>query len=238
MRQQLLRFSSSIAVLFVPVVAHAQSKFEGSITMALMARQGTTEVTYLVRGDQLRVDMPAAGGMTGYLVRDAGKNAMTMVMPSQRMYMDLGALQAVMPDAATQAATTPDIKRTGKMETIAGVECEHVIVTAKEGQYDVCGAKGLGSFAPSSPMGRGNSGPPGLDRLGKDFFPLKVQKVGGEVAMQVTKIEKKSLDASLFAVPDGYQKMQMPGRPQRWNGGALIRSTAHPFHRAHYPSIL
>jgi len=213
MRHQLLRFSSSVAVLLVPVVAHAQSKFEGSITMALTARQGTTEITYLVRGDQLRLDMPATGGMTGYIVRDAGKNMTTMVMPSQRMYMDLGALQAMVPEAATRTTKSPDIKPTGKKETIAGVECEHVIVTADDGQYDVCGAKGLGAFASmSSPMSRGNSGPPGLDRLGKDFFPLKVQKVGGEVAMQVTKIEKKSLDASMFAVPEGYQKMEMPGR--------------------------
>lgn len=214
MRQQLLRFSSSTALLLLPVVAHAQSKFEGSITMALGAPQSRTEVTYLIRGDQLRADMPAAGAMAGYVLRDAGKNVWTMVMPSQRMYMDLSAMQAMMPDAAAQSAKAPDIKPTGKKETIAGVECEHVIVTANDGQYDVCGAKGLGAFSSmSSPMSRSNSGPPGLDRLGKDFFPLKAQKVGGDVLMQVTKIEKKSLDASMFAVPEGYQKMQMPGRP-------------------------
>jgi len=202
-----------MALLFVPVIAHAQSKFEGSITMALTAPQGTTEVTYLIRGDQLRFDMPGGGGRAGYVIRDAGKNATMMVLPSQRMYMDFGALQAMIPGGATQAVKTPDIKATGKKETIAGAECEHVILTASDGQYDVCGAKGFGSFATmSSPMSRGNSGPPGLDRLGKDFFPLKVQKVGGDVAMQVTKIEKKSLDASMFAVPEGYQKMEMPGR--------------------------
>jgi Domain of unknown function (DUF4412) len=214
MRHRLLRFSSSTALLFMPVVVHAQSKFEGSITMALGAPQGRTEVTYLVRGDRLRVDMPGGGGMAGYVVRDAGKNVTTMVMPSQRAYMDLSALQAMMPDAATQAAKTPDIKPTGKKETVAGVECEHVIVAANDGQYDVCGAKGLGSFSSmSSPMSRGTSGPPGLERLGKDFFPLKMQKVGGDVLMQVTKIEKKSLDASMFAVPEGYQKIEMLGHP-------------------------
>ena len=212
MRRQLLRFSSSIALLLVPVVAHAQSKFEGSITMALMAADGTTEISYLIRGDQMRFNMPRGGGMDGYVVRDARKNTTMVVMPSQRMYMDLSALQAMMPGASEQAAKTPDIKITGKKETIAGFECEHVIVAAPDGQYDVCGAKGLGSFSPGSPMSRGNSGP-GLDRLGKDFFPLKVQKVGGGVAMQVTKIEKKSLEASTFAVSEGFQKMEMPGRP-------------------------
>jgi hypothetical protein len=208
-----VRLSSIVALVCLPVVAQAQSKFEGSITMALTAPQGTTELTYLIHGDQLRLDIPGGRGMTGYVVHDGGKNTTMMVMPSQHMYMDLSAMQAMMPGASAQTAKTPDIKPTGKKETIAGVECEHVIVTAPDGQYDVCGAKGLGAFSSmSSPMSRGNSGP-GLDRLGKDFFPLKVQKVGGDVAMHVTKIEKKSLDASMFAVPQGFQKMEMPGRP-------------------------
>ena len=206
-----LRFSSTVALLCLPVVAQAQSKFEGSITMALTAPDGTTEINYLVRGDQIRFSMPGGGGM-GYVVRDAGKNTTMVVMPSQRMYMDVTAMQAMVPGAAAKAAKTPDVKLTGKKETIAGVECEHMTVTAPDGQYDVCGAKGFGSFASLSPMGRGNSGS-GLDQLGKDFFPLKVQKVGGGVSMHVTKIEKKSLDASMFAVPEGFQKMEMPGKP-------------------------
>ena len=214
MRRQLLRFSSSIALLLVSAVAHAQSKFEGSITMALGAPQSKTELTYLIRGDQLRVDVPGAIGMGGYVVSDVGKNSVMMVMPSQRAVMDLGPLQAMAAGGAAQAAKTPDIKTTGKKETIAGTECEHVVVTVSGDQYDVCGAKGLGSFSPmSSPMSRGNSAPPGLDRLGKDFFPLRMQKVGGDVLMQVTKIEKKSLDASMFAVPEGYQKVELLGRP-------------------------
>jgi hypothetical protein len=216
MRHHLLRFSPTIVLACLPVVAQAQSKFEGSITLALMSSQGTTEMTYLIRGDQLRMDAPARGAASGYVLRDGSKNVTTMVMPSQRMYMDLSAIQAMMPNAATHGAKAPDIKVTGKKETIAGQECEHVIVTSDDGQYDVCGAKGFGSFAqPSSPMNRGQSGPAGLERLGKDFFPLKVQKVGGEVSLQVTKIEKKTLDASLFAIPDGFQKMEMPGRRPR-----------------------
>jgi len=34
-----------------------------------------------------------------------------------------------------------------------------------------------------------------------------------QVVLEATKIEMKSLDASLFAVPAGYSEMRMPGRP-------------------------
>src|SRR5262245_52939793 len=119
MRLHLLRFSSTVALVCLPVVAQAQSKFEGSIMMALRAPGGTTEINYLIRGGQIRFDMPGGGGMAGYVVRDAGKNTTMVVMPSQRMYMDVSAMQAMMPSAAAQAAKTPDIKVTGKKETIA-----------------------------------------------------------------------------------------------------------------------
>ena len=41
-------------------------------------------------------------------------------------------------------------------------------------------------------------------------FPLKVSRAGGATIMEVMKIEKKSLDADLFAPPADYQKMEMP----------------------------
>ena len=57
-----------------------------------------------------------------------------------------------------------------------------------------------------------------MSSLGQfDGFPLKVQKVGGETVMVVTKIERKPLDEHLFAIPPEYQKIDMSGmgRPAR-----------------------
>jgi hypothetical protein len=223
-----MRFSSralSLCLLVLPAVAAAQSKFEGVVTVSMMSARGNNDVSYSIKGDQLRMDMAGPGGQTIYMLRDASKNVNAMVMPEQRMYMDMSAMQGMIPPGAAgtpQTGKAPDITMTGRKETIAGYECEHMIVASDDGEkYDVCGANGLGSFmTPGGPMGmgggrgRGMGGPPGLDRLGRDFFPLKVQKVGGEVALQVTKIEKKSLDNSVFAIPDGFQKMD-PGMMRR-----------------------
>ncbi len=63
--------------------------------------------------------------------------------------------------------------------------------------------------------GRGAEPPPAWQKLGRDAFPLKVQRAGDNIAFEVTKVERKSLDASLFSVPDGFQKFDMGrmGRP-------------------------
>ena len=40
--------------------------------------------------------------------------------------------------------------------------------------------------------------------LDKGMFPLKVTK-NGETLLEVTKVEKKKLDATLFLAPEGFQ---------------------------------
>ena len=84
---------------------------------------------------------------------------------------------------------------------------------------DACLAHGLGSFmsAPSvNPMaGAVTSSSDWSSKLGKDAFPLRVTK-GNTTIMEVTRIEKASLDPSLFVAPDGWKKfdvLNIPGMP-------------------------
>src|SRR5262245_32410823 len=149
MRSQLLRISLGAALVCAPATLVAQ-KFEGAITIALTTPQGTNEMTYLIKGDQVRIDLPGRGGMSGYMLRDNSKKLNAMVIPSQSMWMDMQAMPGTNP---TAAAKTPDIKSTGRKETIAGYECQHVVIAAEDGQYDVCAAAGLGSFVMGQPMG-------------------------------------------------------------------------------------
>jgi hypothetical protein len=196
-----------------PAAALAQGRFEGVITARMTAGQGGTDVAYSVKGDQFRMDVAGRSGMSMYMLYDAAKTSTLMVMPTQRMYMEMGQVGA----EQQGDRKVPDIKMTGKKETIAGYECEHMLITSDNEQWDVCAAKGIASFrAMTNPMGRG--APAAVNawqRLGKDMFPLKVVKPGAEVTFEVTKIEKKSLDNSLFAVPDGFTKMDMGGMGRR-----------------------
>lgn len=204
---QLLR--RALAIACVPAVLSAQAKFEGTITAKMSAAAaGSADVTYFVKGDQFRMDMAGRGGSM-YVLRDQAKNTTYMVMPAQRMYMEMPIPST--PDAAEAKPT--DVKMTGRKETIAGVECEHAIITSDKVEYDACIAHGLGMFpVVNNPMGRGRDTPAAWQKLGRDAFPLKVQRAGDQVNFEVTKIERKPLDASLFAVPDGFQSMGGMGR--------------------------
>lgn len=199
-----------------PSVAIAQApKFEGVVTMVIRNNGMANEAQYSVKDGQVRMDVQT-GGMQVYMLMAPADGKVVIVMPMQRMYMDQS-VDGMMAAAGTKAKDMkkPDIKMTGKKETIAGYQCEHATVTDDTGHVaDACVTKDLGNFMlPGGPMGRGGqAGWQGA--LGDGAFPLKVT-VDNEVAFEVVRIEKKSLDDSIFLLPNGFQKMQMPnmGRP-------------------------
>ena len=202
-----------------PARAAAQSAFEGVVTFQVNAGpDGQQTMQYSVKGDKVRMDI-SARGMQMFALFDGATKMMDMVIPMRQMYMERSTEDAqAMTDSAVAASK---IDWTGRKETIAGYECEHATFTDDKGQStDVCLAKGLGTFVPISggPGGRGrgamSSGWEG--RIGQQF-PLKVMQ-GGEVEMLVTNIEKKSLADSLFTIPNGYQKMEMPMGGRRGGG--------------------
>jgi hypothetical protein len=196
----------------MPLAAHAQASFEGTVAMRLFAPSANMDMLYSVKGSRVRADF-TAGGSAMYFIRHGDKNE--MVMPASKMYMEQS-ISASMAAGTGTAGKSPKITRTGKKETIAGWPCEHMLVTGEDGVTDACISQGLGTFlSAGNPMAaRGRAADP-MASLGKLGFPLKVQKAGGETIMQVTKIEKKALADSLFVVPADYTKVEAPGATGR-----------------------
>ncbi|HEY4305182.1 MAG TPA: DUF4412 domain-containing protein [Gemmatimonadaceae bacterium] len=215
-RRAVVGLLSSLLFVLPVVTAHAQ--FEGAITMHVASgREGGADMTYLVKGSQMRIDI---GNATMSMFMLAKEGEMTMVMPAQKIYF----AQPVIADAvkAQTSGSKYSIKPTGKMETIAGYKCEHYTMSGgPDGDVDACLSKDLGTFMrPINPMGgRGASSTSDdvLTHLGGNVFPLKVAKVGGATTLEVTKIEKKPLDAGLFTVPSDFKKLDINamrgGRP-------------------------
>lgn len=205
------RRACALAVVCLPASLAAQSKFEGVISVRLAGAQGAAEGTYSVKGDQVRMDLQNNGLMIAYTLMGGAGSPVSVVMPGQRVYMEMP--QAAITGGARGKAVeqqVADVKMTGKMETIAGYQCEHMLVTSDKGSaFDLCVTKELGAFAMmGSPMQRAAPSP-WQKAVGGNFFPLRVQQVGGDVALEVTKIEKKRLDPALFTIPEGFQKIDM-----------------------------
>ena len=213
------RTSSSLLVAALAVAtlgalpAGAQNTFEGVVTFQVNTGSGGEQsMQYSVKGNKVRMDV-SAQGMQMFTLFDGNSKTIDIVIPTRQMYMERSAADAQ--HVADSAMANTKIDWTGRKETIAGYECEHANITDDEGKTtDVCLAKGLGTFVQmgSGMGGRGRSGGMGggwEGHLGQ-AFPLKVER-DGAVEMLVTNIQKKSIDDSIFSIPDGFQKMTMPG---------------------------
>lgn len=207
------------AIVSMAGVARAQD-FEGKIVVNVRAPVGMQAMTIYTKGALSRTELTTQMGAMA-IINDAAKKEATTIIDERQMYMKRSTDMPAMGNPNAPPRKPAEIKRTGKMETIAGYSCEHVTVTEVNGDViDACVAKGLGAFSPmGGGMGRGGRGgggaggpggnPTGWTRdMEKGMFPLKATR-NGETLIEVTSIERKSLDASLFAPPAGYT--EMPG---------------------------
>lgn len=223
--------------------AAAQS-FEGVIEMQMKGpnQDSPMPVKYFVKGGLVRMEMQSPRGEMA-TIHDTKNKKMIMLMPQMQSYMER-TMDVPAQGQPSGDAKKSEITKTGKTEKILGYDCEQFIMKGEKGDTEMWAAKGLGTFmrpGMSGPGGRmggpggGPSGPGGMrggmgggQKLAaweeefrtKGFFPMRVVSHGAdgkeESRMEATKIEKKELDAALFKVPEGWQKMEMPmmGRPR------------------------
>lgn len=206
----LLCAAAPLAAPLTPPLA-AQS-FEGTVTMNITNDDGASHtMNFMLKGGKMRFD---PGGAQVSVIIDPVAQRMTVIMNAQKMYMQRDFSGAVPAMQQMAAGKGPAVVKTGKFEMVAGYKCEHMTLTDTDGRsVDACMSSEFGGFrmpAASNPMAPQEEAG-WLTELGDHSFPLKVTK-GGKTIMEVTAVEKKSLDAALFAPPDGYQSFAMPVR--------------------------
>jgi hypothetical protein len=207
-----------LSLLALSAVLSAKS-FEGKIRLQMTAEGNKTMfLNYFFKESLMRTDMEVGKGQFTSLV-DTVKREITILMPDQKMYM-----VRPMPETSKREGGEPsrdaEIIRTGETEKILGYKCEKIIIKSKEGTSDVWGAEGIGSFVGvnSNPMGKPaprNAWETALADRG--FFPLRMvhRDISGKerMRMEAVAVEPQSLPASIFAIPEGYQKFEMPTMP-------------------------
>lgn len=220
----LLRLTA-VATLFTASVCSAASAFEGKVSFAITSgKDKPISMDYSIKGNKLRTDTTVDKHHMSTIF-DVEKLEMLMLMPEQKMYMVMPIKKAV--EKATRKNEEPDvdIEATGKTDTILGYKCEQLLVKDKKTVTELWVAQGLGVF-----MGLGQNGPMGGGPFGggksakaakweevlrdKGGFPLRVisndAKGRQSFKMEATKIEKGSVPDSVFQVPAGWEKFQMP----------------------------
>ncbi|MBI4428140.1 MAG: DUF4412 domain-containing protein [Ignavibacteriales bacterium] len=219
----------TLALCMLFSVAVAQ-QFEGVIEMQIKGQnqESSMPMKYMVKGDFVRTESQTPRGEFA-MIMNMKERKMIMLMPQMNSYMER-TIDSVAPPP--EGSKKPEFTKTGKSEKILGYDCEQYVVKEDNWETEIWAAKGLGTFMRprmGGPMGGGRGG---MGRGGqtpaaweeeiraKGFFPLRTLTRNAEgkeeARMEVTKIEKKALDASLFKAPEGWQKMEMPmmGRPR------------------------
>lgn len=211
--------------------------FEGLITSKMTTGNQQMEIKYAIKGSRTRIETQLAAGGTqmGAVLMDFDSGTQTMLIPQMKTYTTVnwneeGGVKNMVEKMTdnTSFKATP----TGKTETIAGHSCTHWILGEKQ-DTDACLAKGLGYFGGGGDSGSvfeklrnfalGNkakaalqSNPEFLQFVEGGVFPLKlsiIENGQSRTLMEVTRVERKPLDDSIFAIPPDFKKMEIPGMP-------------------------
>lgn len=215
--------------------------FEGLITSKMNTGGQPMEIKYAIKGSRTRIEtqLAAGGSQMGAVLMDFASGTQTMLIPQMKTYTTMnwneeGGLKGMAEKMAEKAGSGDSFKATptGKTETIAGHTCTHWILGEKQ-DTDACLAQGLGYFGGGSDSGglfdqlrsfalgdkakaALQSNPEFLKFVEGGVFPLKLATIENgqsRTIMEVTSVERKPLDDSLFAIPADYKKMEIPGMP-------------------------
>ncbi len=213
-------FFTLLLFLFSPVKSFSQS-FEGEIVMKITDKDQDQPQTvdYYCKGSKIRFESKGNEGMGGAMVLDTKTYDALILMPAQKMYMTYNYKSVLgnVRDTMSKAMEKGNVKMTGETKDINGFTCEKWTFKDDDGTTgEAWMTKGIRNFFFfSNPMGGESDEPDWQKKLTNEgYFPMMVttKNADGEVesTMEVTSIEKKSLNESLFTPPPDYKKMEMP----------------------------
>lgn len=202
-------------ILLLPAL-QAKDFFEGTYTLNFSADGESYSTDFWVKEGNMRMKVDHMGNAGEMIMRD-GMQSMLIIMPAQKMYMEMPIELDNMPDVAVpdeEDLKSNPFKKTGETKKIHGYTAHQFIFEQGVDRMEVWASDELGSM----PLARN----PMLDSLnsvmrevtGLDaFFPLEMigyERGRKSYSMKVEEIEKKELPDSLFTPPANFRKMTMP----------------------------
>jgi hypothetical protein len=186
---------------------YAAGFFEGEVDYNLNSKQHDGTVSYFMKGKKI-LAKTITNGYTGDVIIDMEAREITMIMTAQKMYTTI-----TLPPSNSSTLGKGTFTDTGRSDVILGKTCEEWLYQGPKGSSSVWGAHGLGNFFAFG--GRPNDPSAAWADAVKHngLFPLKVisKDADGNVmmTMEATKITPGTLEASLFQVPAGFNKMDL-----------------------------
>ncbi len=201
-------FALSVLVFTFTKTIYSQDQFEGKVTINVYDEGKAHTMDYFVKGSKILFDAKEEG-QEGKVVMDPSNGQFMIIMPEQKMYMVMQ-----MPDIKTKSETSEKVdesnfSRTGETKEILGHTAEKWIYKDGDDQGEAWMTKEIGAFKLLDNPMQENKPKWQKEIVEAGYFPLEVYNNGKKV-YEVTGIEKKSLDESMFEAPADYKKMDMP----------------------------
>jgi len=199
-----------------------EKRFEGILHMKMSAPEGSQGGKLYISKNGTRFEMNLADPETGKVMMNiitftpsAEPNLLYTLNDNAKTYnvMDMEKLQEELGDVSEDLEQDDfTVKKLGT-ETLHGYKCSHVLITDGQGETEMWLTKDLLSAADFARLQTGKNKSAAafdlrLKKAGLDGFPLKTLDRKSNTSMEFVKIERKSLDKSLFEVPAGYTKKE------------------------------
>jgi len=185
-----------------------------------------TEMTMRIKGSKVRVD---ATPMATSIIDTTTGDMVNLIHP-QKMVMRMSGAQladmakAFKPATPEKPVAQPDLKPSGKKETIAGYPAEEYVTEVEGTKMSLWLTKAVPEWekivAELGAMSRGAwakqfQGPAQVDYDPAKLpgLPVKTEMTpptGGKVVILFKSMDRKALPDADFAIPEGYKEMQMP----------------------------
>lgn len=213
--------------LLVPAATFAAS-FEGKVRFKITTGKTAQDLDYSIKDGLARIELQTKDTSAAVIINPATQEV-TILMTEQKMYL----VQSIAGKAGDVKSADPanvSFEKTGITEKILGYDCTKYVAKTKDSTSEIWATEELGAFMG---MGPGMAGGGGMGEIfgggrkasaagpqpweaalaSKDFFPLRVisqtTKNQETMRMEATVVEKKTLPASDFAPPAGWQKFDM-----------------------------
>ncbi|MBI3502615.1 MAG: DUF4412 domain-containing protein [Bacteroidetes bacterium] len=204
----------SIALCLLSSYLFSQS-FEGTIEFKKKTLTDTVNYVYYVKGDKVRLDEIGSKSkkVEGSFLIDLKTSSMVSLSHDRKLYIE----QA--PGTPPVVNGKPEVKKTGNTKKVLGQNCTEYVVKNPDEKVQVTYWLANGNYTFFSKLlkilNRKDKSAVYFQQLTgvEGTFPFLSSQVNlatneEEVKMEVTKVDKKTVDASMFEIPKDYQKFQ------------------------------
>lgn len=201
----------------IPSFVSANELFEGAITLKMTYARGvqSTNMKYYMQGNKMRTEIASGVGQNSIGIGDYENNKLYVLIPQSQSYMEMSFDAGDLEKKASQSLENVKIEESNEEKEILGYSCKKWVSTQDGHVTDIWVAKGIGRFM--EPKGNLSNAAAEAwrqkiaDEGGFPFLVVQKDKNGNELyRLEVTKVERSTLDSDLFQVPSDYKKLDMP----------------------------